>query len=193
MSNNDYKFTEDWFSHNIPMLKQVLEEYAGKSGIKMLEIGSFQRRSTVWMLENILTSPSSKITCIDTFEGSAEHSHEQITGLSNAFMHNVRSFGDKVEIKKGSSHDVLRTINSKETYDIIYVDGDHSAPAVMQDAVLAFPLLKKGGLLIFDDYMWTGMPDVLDRPKVAIDAFVSIFQKQLVFVSSGWQFIVRRV
>ena len=39
-----------------------------------LEIGSFEGRSAIWLLENILTHSNSHLTCVDTFEGSMEHS-----------------------------------------------------------------------------------------------------------------------
>ena len=38
-----------------------------------------------------------------------------------------------------------------QKYDIIYIDGSHEARDVLEDAVLAYRLLKIGGLLIFDD------------------------------------------
>ena len=189
---HNYQFTEDWFSHNVPILKDVLAEFVGRENVKMLEIGSFQGRSTVWMLENILTHPSSTITCIDTFEGSIEHLDAQRKDLWEIFKHNIEPFGGKVVVHRGSSHDKVREMSNKPTFDIIYVDGDHTAPSVLQDAVLAFPLLKPGGVMVFDDYLWTGMPDVLDRPKVAIDAFVHIFQKQLIIMATSYQFLIKK-
>jgi predicted O-methyltransferase YrrM len=192
MAESTYTFTEDWFSHNVPILKDVLADFAGKENVKMLEIGSFQGRSTVWMLENILTHETSTITCIDTFEGSVEHTNDQCKDLWEMFSHNTAPFGDKVVVQKGSSHVKLREMANTPTYDIIYVDGDHSAPSVLQDAVLSFPLLKPGGVLVFDDYLWQGQPDILDRPKIAVDAFIHIFQQKLQILATAWQFIVKK-
>ena len=42
----------------------------------------------------------------------------------------------------------------KERFDFVYVDGSHQAPDVLVDAVLSALLLRKGGLLVFDDYFW---------------------------------------
>lgn len=39
-----------------------------------------------------------------------------------------------------------------ERFDFIYVDGSHRSPDVIYDAILSFGLLKKGGIMIFDDY-----------------------------------------
>lgn len=75
MSN--YIFTSDWFSTNIPLWKKLLQNYKDKPNLKFLEIGSYEGRSAVWLMENILTQENCTLTCIDTFEGSAEHTEEQ--------------------------------------------------------------------------------------------------------------------
>jgi len=41
-----------------------------------------------------------------------------------------------------------------EHFDWIYIDGDHSYEAVIQDLRLWHPKIKKGGLLAGDDYTW---------------------------------------
>ena len=43
-------------------------------------------------------------------------------------------------------------ISDINNFDLIYIDASHYAPDVLSDAVLAFKLLKPGGILIFDDY-----------------------------------------
>lgn len=54
---------------------------------------------------------------------------------------------------------------------------------MLQDAVLSFRLLRSGGLLIFDDYLWIGDPgapvDPYAIPKLAIDAFINLYRPRL--------------
>ena len=45
----------------------------------------------------------------------------------------------------------------------VYVDGSHHARDVLQDAVLAWGLLRPGGYMIFDDYGWVSNV-TLDKP-----------------------------
>jgi len=54
---------------------------------------------------------------------------------------------------KMDSKEFLRSIE-EPTFDFIYIDGDHTAEGVLQDAVLAWRLLKAGGIMAFDDYLW---------------------------------------
>lgn len=52
---------------------------------------------------------------------------------------------------------------------------------------------EKGGIMIFDDYMWriNELPRV-DAPKLAIDSFLLIFEKELKVLHIGQQVIVEK-
>ena len=65
-----YKFTTDWFIENLPIWERYLIHLANQPEINVLEIGSWEGMSACWLLDNILTHDSSRITCIDTFDGS---------------------------------------------------------------------------------------------------------------------------
>ena len=134
------------------------------------------------------------MTCVDTWLGSVEHNDQLKAGLFERFQHNIRPYAARVTVRRGRSHDVLRTLPFEidRPFDVIYIDGDHHAPAVLTDAVLAFPMLRPGGALIFDDYAWTSMPDPLDRPAPGVEAFVHVFQKEVEVLHAGYQVILRR-
>jgi predicted O-methyltransferase YrrM len=93
---------------------------------------------------------------------------------------------------KGRSQITLKTL-PLESYDIVYIDGSHAAPDVLADAVLSWSLLKKGGIMIFDDYMldWELPPQ--DRPKIAIEAFLRIHKNELQKLHQGYQIIVKKI
>lgn len=160
-------FTVDWFDGNIPKWTQLFKDFGDKQSLKCLEIGSLEGRSALWMLNNVKNLES--ITCVDTFEGSIEHDDNLKNGLYDRFMENIKPYGDKVIVKRGLSKDVLKTLNTNE-YDFIYVDGSHEAHDVLFDAVLAFDILKIGGIMIFDDYRWEGV-------NHSVNAFVIAYQK----------------
>jgi predicted O-methyltransferase YrrM len=189
-----YIFTVDWFSSNIPIWTHYLKELKDKPNLRFLEIGSFQGRSTVWLLENILTDDTSAITCIDTFEGSIEHAihfQNDIKNLFDIFSHNMSKFKNKVNIIKDKSQVALKQIN--EQYDFIYIDGDHKASSVIEDAILSFSLLKNGGIMIFDDYLWFGMKKFIDNPKPAIDAFLEMYADKITVMYKGYQVIIEKI
>ena len=189
-----YIFTADWFSHNVPQWEQWLAPLAGKPGIQGLEIGSHQGRSTIWLLENIFTAPDSKLYCVDTFEGSVEHSETDKSHLFEIFNHNLRLSGgaERVQVMRGQSGTVLRSIIPQPFFDFIYIDGDHHASAVLEDAMLCFPLLKDGGILVFDDFAWGGMPYEWQRPKIAIEGFFHAMREHVEILGSGYQVAFRK-
>lgn len=182
-------FTVDWFSGNIPIWSTALSEFQDKE-VRGLEIGSFQGRSSRWLMEHILTHPKSRLTCVDTFEGSVEHTPDVLRDLRTLFDHNLSPFQDKLDVMVGDSSHVLPTIQSE--FDFAYVDGDHHAFAVLEDAIHAFRMLKCGGILIFDDYAWSVGARDIDRPAYAIDAFLAMNTDRLVVLHKGYQVIVRK-
>ena len=189
-----YYFTRDWFSVNIPKWQQWLGSYKNIP-CKMLEIGCFQGRSTIWSLENILTHPLSRIYCCDTFEGGDDHNFDDTFNMYDIFKNNIKKYQEKVTILKGTSSEQLKLNNfsqiHKESFDIIYIDGDHKSASVLEDAIIAFPLLKPGGHLIFDDYTW-GKIESIDACHIGINCFLTCYRPFFDFVGMGNQVCIRK-
>jgi len=193
----DYEFTEDWFSENNPekvvrQFDEFLSEFKDKPCM-FLEIGSFEGMSTIWMLENILTEESSQIFCIDAW---AEWTGDAFV----RFVSNINKTGlkDKVHIVKGDSSEELR-IFPKEHFDFIYVDGNHDEKAVIKDAIGSFRILKKGGIIAFDDYLLgisypnsPGSKAMNGSTKKAIDYFLDVFQDELEIIHKDYQVWIKK-
>lgn len=194
IEGDKFIYQADWFSKYIPDWDQYSEKLRNAPNLKFLEVGSFEGRSTVWMLENVLTHPSSRITCVDTFGGSMEHGRMNldITTIEDTFWHNIKltKAENKVQVIKGKSQEILRTLPFN-VFDFAYIDGSHLAPDVLSDAILIFPLMKKNGIMIFDDYFWDDEPDKLNRPKIAIDAFLKIYEGKYEMIKKGEQVAIK--
>lgn len=198
------QFSVDWFTPNIPTWEQYLAPFKDRPNIHFLEIGSWEGRSACWLLQNILTHPSSSLTCIDLFDRSNSLEEKAAEAgllpplptfdiVERQFEENVRAIGAETRVRKlkGSSHFLLRPL-PLGFFDCIYIDGSHRATDVLRDAVLSWDLLKERGLLIFDDYHLQMFQDQRDNPRLAIDAFLSTFDDLYVVLHSGWQVIVRK-
>lgn len=57
----------------------------------------------------------------------------------------------RVEVLRTTSTEALRQFEA-ESLDFIYIDGDHSYEAVRRDLQDSLPKVKKGGLILADDY-----------------------------------------
>ena len=87
------------------------------------------------------------------------------------------------------------TVANPLTADLINVGkrGDVCPGHQSVDAVLGFELLKPGGVMIFDDYLWESMPRPIERPKIAVDAFLAAYADKLeVLQPRGWQIAIRK-
>lgn len=186
-------FSSDWLSPHLPVWERLFAGYAGKP-VNILEIGVYEGRSTLWFCENILSHPASSITCVDVFDGDGTDIYDdtRIRQVEERFRSNVSPYEGKVNIHKGLSGEVLRGFPRHELFDIIYVDGSHRSWNVLEDAVLCYPLLKSGGLMIFDDYLG-GDIESLKYPHQAIAAFMNIHAGSLEVVHSGYQIAVKKI
>ncbi|CAG8852592.1 30937_t:CDS:1, partial [Gigaspora margarita] len=141
--NEKFKFTYDWFDFNIPNWKKQLLHLKNEK-INVLEIGSFEGRSTVWILEELFNNPESKLISIDSFDDI--HYTQFVKNYEAIFYENIKMTGKEkqVEVMKSLSLDALVKLNyeKKIKFDFIYLDGSNVASNVSEDAVLAWNLLK---------------------------------------------------
>ena len=178
-------FTEDWFSGNIPSWKRQLERLRGKP-VRFLEIGTFEGRSALWVLENILTHPDSKLYVIDHWKYTGEKNKE----VYKTFKKNIAPYSAKVQVLKGYSRDMLRGLK-EPNFDFIYIDANRHSQNVLEDAVMSFPLLIPKGLMILDDYTHNKEHDNM-CPRPGIDSFVNTYNGELEVLHTGWQVVVRK-
>lgn len=177
-------FSTEWFKHTAEgNFEKFLQKYKGLPNLNFLEVGAFEGMATVWLLENILTDKTSKITTIDALKEGflPDDTPEKVY---DRLKENTKPFKDQVTIIIEESQTALRTL--KEEFDFVYIDGSHTAPNVLEDAILSFRLLKSGGIMIFDDYEWNHFLEPHRNPKLGIDAFIQVFGQQFK-VLLGWK------
>jgi len=141
-----------WKRHLVPLFPDTDEDRV------YLEIGVFEGKSATWMLERFFKSAGSKAYLIDTFQSARRRRSQKKYGLGAEVearaRDNLKRYGDKVEILKGKSRDVLQTDKIqglKGMVDLVYVDGSHSGEMPYLDAVATWSLLKVGGVQVWDD------------------------------------------
>lgn len=190
-----YQFTQDWFMTGPqvwPQIKAMMRRRAD-----FLEIGSYEGRSSVWTVENMVPD-SGSLTCIDTWQGSEEHSQEDMAAVEARFDHNIELVGKQFplreiwKIKEPSIKALGEMVSVGRQFDFIYIDGSHQAKDVMTDSCMAWPLLRSGGFLVWDDYLWGSARDILHKPKMAIDGFMLMFGEELRPIFTGYQMIVQK-
>jgi predicted O-methyltransferase YrrM len=189
-----YRFTFDWVAPHASAWESDLAHLKGKPNIRGLEIGCFEGQSACWWLDNILTDPTSRLTCVDPFAIPMDST--LLRYFERYFDHNVAASGAGERVAKlvGSSQVILRTLPPAH-FDFVYVDGSHRVGDVLQDAVLAWTVLRPGGTAMFDDYDL--VDDVAEglfarAPGRALDAFVAILGGSATIMRRDWQLILRK-
>ncbi len=195
-----FHFTTNWFDKNIFIWNKFLEPLK-KEKIRVLEIGAFEGASTTWILEELLLHPDSSLITVDSFLGSKEHQEcpflsKKLDNLEKIFFYNIEKTKkiNRIFVIKGYSYYALVKFNYEKNhlFNLIYIDGSHRAKDVLSDAILAWPLLSKQGILIFDDYSWNMYPENYNNPRLAIDAFLGCYEPELEIIYAEYQVIIRK-
>lgn len=174
------EFTSDWLTAKLKHWRKHLTEFEGVP-TRAIEVGSYEGRSALWLLDHVLTHCESDLTCIDPWPAR---------DIENRFDRNTAG-RNQIRKVKGYGQQELRKLPCGQ-FDLIYIDGDHSTPGTMTHSVLSWELLRNGGVLIWDDYLWTnpGKLDCDGTPRPAIEAFLAIYKP--VVLHKGYQVIVRK-
>lgn len=122
-----------------------------KGGV-IVEIGSWQGKSTCWLGFGTKAGDKQKIYAIDPHVGSIEH--KPIFGdvkTEEIFKHNlsVAAIEDVVVPIIKKSEDAAKTFDKKVGF--IFIDGDHAEDQVQIDFDVWYPKLIEGGVMAFHD------------------------------------------
>jgi predicted O-methyltransferase YrrM len=187
-------FTNTWFDGSIELWVELLSPLKALARpVDVLEVGSWEGRSTLFLLWYLREG---KLTAVDTWEGGAEHQHmADLRALERRFDHNVSAFRSRLVKRKGRSSIVLAELasNAVESFDFIFIDGSHFADDVMLDAVMAWQLLRKDGVLVFDDYLWRiEQYGWKKNPANAINLFLELVEGDFTLLHVGHQLAIRK-
>ena len=181
-----------WFNHVKPNFENYLtfpNENLTPVPLTVLQIGAYKGDTTQWLLDS---KTINKIVDVDTWEGSIEHEgtfdfnqvervyDERFTGVA------------KVEKRKGTSDRYFATRPEGETFNVIYIDGDHTALQTAIDSLNAWRILEVGGIMIFDDYDWHMYQGTPLHPKDGIDCVLRLFRGRYNLIVTNYQVWIRK-
>lgn len=183
------EFTRNWTSKYEPYWREHLVPEAGRP-LVMLEIGVFEGRSSRWFLENVLVHPASRHIGVDPwilepmcprkFPRNVE-GQEKIAAVERRARETLAPFGAKSLLLKGLSQDVLPGPLASVSLDIAYIDGDHRYAGCLADTRLVWPLVKPGGIVIWDDVNMARRGPGKRDVRRAVDEFLD--------GNEGWQLL----
>lgn len=123
----------------------------------VVEIGSWQGRSTIFLKYATDMSKNGKFFAVDNFKGNIGLEKDYVvdatdlSDLKSNFLRNMRNAGikDILLIDKKSEEAVL---SLKKQIRFLFIDGDHTPEGVRRDVTLFYPCLVESAIIVFDDF-----------------------------------------
>ena len=185
----DLSLSFNWFGQNSQIWIHFFKKFnLEKKKIDILEIGSFEGLSASFFLRYL---KKSKLVTVDSLN------------KNTLFYRNFKK--NKKKLRSFKFHNI--TSNNffkkyeKDKYDIIYIDGGHDCNAVINDGKSSFKILKKNGILIFDDLLYEYKNKIDIKRKIkkiesdfvigGVLLFLSKF-KNIEILYAGHQLIVKK-
>lgn len=195
-----FRFTtsQDWFSGHIPTWEKLISHILVNIDHppKALEIGTWEGRSAIYLLQTLCNDDRSELVCIDHFDllqtqnGQARY---------DCFKHNIAIAEKAVRLIDDYSVPALYTLLAEKLtcptrgFDFVYIDGSHEADDTFLDGELAWRLSCEGAIIIFDDYEWQSESiDSIHHPRRGIDAFLNLHQGEFKLMHQGYQIAIQK-
>ena len=192
----NYNLHKDYFSYerkyNILFSYEILKKKFNQKNFNILEIGTYEGGTAIYFL-NLLKY--AKIDVVDTWSKSFSKGtldpEIDFDLVENTFDKNLFSYKSRVRKFKGQSDQFfLKNIDEGNIYDLIYIDGSHYYKDVISDAKSSWSMLKKGGIIIFDDFLWDAFGQ--DSPIKAINEFLEKYDGEMIIHYVYHQLIIEK-
>ncbi|MDA7576803.1 class I SAM-dependent methyltransferase [Candidatus Pelagibacter sp.] len=176
---SDKNFSNKWFLNNFEIFNYFLPENKNEK-FNYLEIGCYEGLSSFYVLSQFKFVNA---YFLDIWAEPNKNS-ESLTGDFNK----VEKFFDKnlsrfnfTKIKDDSVISMRKLFRNNLNFDFIYIDGSHNGEDILSDAIEAFKILKKGGLIFFDDFLQYEKNRKI-QSYVGIEKFLELYSNDLQIV-----------
>ena len=186
----------NWFEVTAKQnFERFLPEFKDKEQLKFLQLGAFTGDASVWMATNILSDiHKHRLFDVDTWRGSDEPDHKNMdfNDVYETYIAKVKPT-HLVTAYRMTTVEFLTSDKCRfGNYDFIYIDADHTTVGVLLDAELSWPVLKRGGIMAFDDYEWGSNLPMHLRAKPGIDLFMLRHEGEYELLTKNQQVWIRK-
>lgn len=141
----------------------------------LLEVGTHIGASTVFLAEALKNvSVQARMTTVDIIDVNNDQGPWRQQGLAMAPKQYLEKLdaAERVTFKVSPSSAFLA--NTKEKFDFIFLDGDHSSRTVYEEISLTLKALNKDGVILLHDYYPAAQPlfndgNIIAGPFMALD------------------------
>jgi predicted O-methyltransferase YrrM len=162
--------------------------------IRVLEIGTYTGISLINIIKNI---PNSIGIGIDTWSNYNENNllnNVDNLKVKESFIKNVICEGVQeriIGIQSKSQDCLLEFIKNNDNFDFIYVDGSHLLLDCYLDLFLSWQILKIGGILVIDDYLYK-KDTLLESPYEGVNHFLKGIEGKYNLISKSYRVFIEK-
>jgi GR25 family glycosyltransferase involved in LPS biosynthesis/predicted O-methyltransferase YrrM len=187
-----FQYTNEWFCRNINISMKMLKNLFYNNPVNILEIGTHEGRSVIWMLENLCTLPGSTFTSIDPYL-DCDTTSPVNEDVYKRFCHNINLCTEKEKFNQyiDYSNNILpKLIQENKIYNLVYIDGSHLEDDVYDDMCNAHQLIESGGIMLMDDagFDYNKTTGIIG----AIKRFLNKNASEYKIILKEWQFMIQK-
>ena len=143
-----------------PFDRAALAELVGRvarPGCRVAEVGSWMGLgSTQTFLSSLKQAPDSTLVCVDTWRGAPSCDHDRDMAdqhdIFGIFRKNASAAGSQTQVVPIMSDSAAAaTLMRDRSFDLIFIDADHSYDCVKADIAAWLPKVRPGGILCGHD------------------------------------------
>ena len=176
---NDIKeknFSNKWFLNNFDIFNFFLPKEKN-SKFDYLEVGCFEGLSSFFVLSEYKAVNAILLDIWDMPNPNSKTLSHNFNSIEKAFDNNLSGF-NFMKIKDDSVVAMRKLFKQNKSFDFIYIDGSHNGEDILSDAIEAFKILKKEGLIFFDDFLQHDKNRALQSYE-GIEKFLTLYSSYL--------------
>ena len=169
-------FSNKWFLNNFDIFNFFLPKDK-KSKFEYLEVGCFEGLSSFFVLSEYKAVNAILLDIWDMPNPNSKTLSNNFNLVEKAFDENLSGF-NFIKIKDDSVIAMRKLFKQEKSFDFIYIDGSHNGEDILSDAIEAFKILKKDGLIFFDDFLQHDKNRALQSYE-GIENFLTLYSNYL--------------
>jgi predicted O-methyltransferase YrrM len=163
---------DGWLSEVEGRLLYDLAYQADPAGA-IVEIGSWQGKSTVWLAAGAKAGRGARVVAIDPHQGSALHAGGENTELALRANLEEAAVADQVDVVVATSEKAAESWNAP--ISLLWIDGDHEYESVKRDFLLwEGNVVEAGVVALHDTLFWEGPGRVVSEYVERLDRFIDL-------------------
>ena len=183
-------FSNKWFLNNFEIFNYFLPENKNEK-FNYLEIGCFEGLSSFYVLSQFKFVNAYFVDIWDEPNKNSKSLTGDFNKVEKLFDENLSKF-NFTKIKDDSVISMRKLLRKNMNFDFIYIDGSHNGEDILSDAIEAFKILKKGGLIFFDDFLQYELNRKI-QSYAGIEKFLELYSSNLKIVFFQNNLVVKKI